>query len=159
MVEQDDIREDGIDAGGLFRDWMVTVAACVFSKSNGLCESEVHTEAACEYVRLSSKEPTEEQQEALRFAGRLIAMSLHKKMPLSVDLAPPLCALLLAEEVSQDCISGSDLQYSHFDTHKYIDQYCNADDLESVIMLDLFIKEADNSEREVKSLDDARLEL
>ena len=94
--------EMGVDAGGLYRDWLGRVASALFDPRLGLF-TETDEVDGIRYLRLSEATAAlamSEQQilEHYRFAGRLIALSLRDQLPICANLAPPLCRLLVAAQ-------------------------------------------------------------
>lgn len=85
--------EDGVDAGGLARDWLNCVAAEAFAPARGLVETSVVDGTAYARLRPGASIPQ------LEVVGKILGLALRAKQPLGVDVCGPLAHLLAHPEL------------------------------------------------------------
>jgi uncharacterized membrane protein YgcG len=114
--------ETGVDAGGLYRDWMGRVIQEFSSPAVGFFVETDDAVDGVRYLRLSES-PTalsglseEEVAAHYRFFGRLIALALRDGLPLCVNLAPPLCRMIMVGAVKYDDQAHDDTSSSDSDS-------------------------------------------
>jgi TPR repeat protein len=95
------IREEGIDGGGLFNEWMSLLTKELFCPP--LFLPIVEKGCLARFLRLNPMSMSFFQNpndccERLRLAGIVLGFSFRRGVPLGVDLTPGFCKLLLGEE-------------------------------------------------------------
>lgn len=81
--------EDGVDTGGIRRDWFGKFAGHIFDPVRGLVEQSIVD--GISYVRLK---PGGDLQQ-LEVVGKMMGLALRDRLPLGIDLCPPLAHLLV----------------------------------------------------------------
>jgi E3 ubiquitin-protein ligase HUWE1 len=86
--------EMGQDAGGLFKEWLNSVIAELFSAKKGL-----FVLADCDGIAYRIKPGSEKQAELFEFCGKVLAKAAFENIPINCPLATPLYKQLTGKKV------------------------------------------------------------
>jgi hypothetical protein len=92
--------EDGVDSGGVFRDWLNSVISELFNANYGFFISEV------DGVYSINRHTVTSTPGLFRSAGRIIALSLTSQIPVGVKFQKSVLKLLLGHEINSDDFSA-----------------------------------------------------
>lgn len=91
-VHSEGVQEAGIDAGGLFFDWVSTLSDELFDPTSNLGMVAAESIDGTAVVRLAPGSNT--PPGAFRFLGRFLGLAFNKQTPVNAVLCPPLCRQL-----------------------------------------------------------------
>ncbi len=127
----EEIQQEGIDAGGIFRDWFERMMKAFFLPENKYLKNNVEIEGNIYYrfalpgeikklATLNGIEPVD----IFKCLGRMVAMSIAYELPIGVKFAPPILKRMV--DRSFKC-SYHEYQWIHPTKYKYFTDPSNTD--------------------------------
>jgi len=120
--------EDGLDAGGVFREWYSILCKELFSEKLGLFRP-THAENLSYWINSASAIAMRSHLKYFRFAGRLLGKGILQQCSLDVHLSLPLLKHILGVP-----ISFSDLEFLDEQIYKSCLNIKNCDGVENLCL-------------------------